>query len=68
MEPERLIGPRSLALFLAGCLLFGYPILELFSQTRTIGGIPLLYVYLFVAWGLVIGLIAWLAEGRGRRR
>lgn len=68
MELERLLGPRLLVLFLAGCLLFGYPILGLFSRRVTVGGVPLLFAYLFIAWALFIGLIAWLVEGRGRRR
>ena len=68
MELERLLGPRLLGLFLAGCLFFGYPILELFSRPETVGGVPILFVYLFVAWAIFIALIAWLVEGGGRER
>ncbi|MCG8455001.1 MAG: hypothetical protein MI919_01885 [Holophagales bacterium] len=66
--PGGLLGPRLLALFLGGCLLFGYPFLELFSRQSTVAGVPLLYVYLFTAWGLFIVLIAWLVEGERKRR
>lgn len=62
METQQLLGPRLLLLFLGGCLLFGYPILELFSKPTTVAGIPLLFVYLFVAWAAFIGLIALLVE------
>ena len=68
MEPDRLLGPRLLALFLGGCLLFGYPILGLVSRSASLAGIPVLYVYLFVVWALFIALIAWLVEGRRNRR
>ncbi len=44
--------------FLAGCLLFGYPALALFNFPVSIAGAPLLYVYLFGAWAVLIALIA----------
>lgn len=66
MELERLLAPRLLALFLAGCFVFGYPILELFSKPLTIGGVPLLFLYLFGVWAIFIAAIAWLVEGRRR--
>ena len=62
-----LLGPRLLALFLGGCLLFGYPFLELFSRHSTVAGVPLLYAYLYTAWAVFIALIAWLV-GRERKR
>ena len=66
--PGAVLTPRLLALFLGGCLLFGYPFLELFSRPSTVAGIPLLYVYLFTAWAVFIALIAWLVEGERRHR
>jgi hypothetical protein len=51
-------GQRLVALFVMGCILFNYPILSLFSRSRDIGGIPLLYAYIFGAWILLIGLAA----------
>ena len=45
---------RLVALFLLGLLLFNYPLLWLFNAARPVLGIPLLYLYLFVAWGAVI--------------
>ena len=50
---ERLIG-----LFLLGCLLFNFPMLALFNVRATVLGVPLLYAYLFAAWGLLIALLA----------
>ena len=55
-------GQRLLALGFLGFLLFNYPLLGIFNSDRTIGGIPLLYAYLFIAWALLIGLLAIVAE------
>jgi hypothetical protein len=45
---------RLVALFLLGLLLFNYPLLTLFNVPRVVLGVPLLYLYLFVAWAAVI--------------
>ena len=68
MDAERRLAPRLLALVLGGLAFFGYPILELFSQPATVGGVPLLFVYIFAAWAIFIALIAWLVDGPRRRR
>ena len=54
------------AVFLLGCLLFSYPLLALFNVRASVAGVPLLYAYLFVAWGGLIALIA-VVSGRSRR-
>ena len=51
-------GQRLVGLFLLGCLLFNYPMLALFNTHATVAGIPLLYAYLFGAWGLLVALLA----------
>jgi hypothetical protein len=58
-------GPRLVAVFLLGVLLFNYPLLALFNRTVLVFGVPLLYAYIFVAWALLIGLAA-LVVGRSR--
>jgi hypothetical protein len=55
-----------IAVFLLGCLLFSYPLLALFNVRASVAGVPLLYAYLFVAWGGLIALIA-VVSGRSRR-
>ncbi|SEO70592.1 hypothetical protein [Aquisalimonas asiatica] len=55
---------RLVALFVLAVLLFNYPILSLFAGDRLVFGLPLLYVYLFVAWGVVIGLTGWILRRR----
>jgi hypothetical protein len=51
-------GERLVALALLGFLLFNYPLLSMFSTDGSVAGVPLLYAYLFVSWGLLIGLMA----------
>jgi hypothetical protein len=60
----RLKSQRLAALFLAGCLLFNYPLLMLFSYEGLIWGIPILYVYIFSAWAVLIGLMVLVIESR----
>ena len=55
-------GPRLVCLFLLGCLLFNYPLLALFNVRGSFLGVPILYAYLFVAWALLIALVAWVME------
>ncbi len=66
MNRHHIVGQRLAALFLGGMLLFNYPLLFLFSSDRTVAGIPLLYLYLFVTWGGFVGLMAFIVE-RGRK-
>lgn len=53
---------RLVALFLLGWVLFNYPFLFIFSKNGFIFGIPLLYVYIFAAWIVLIGLMALVVE------
>jgi hypothetical protein len=55
---HRRTGERLVALALLGFLLFNYPLLSLFSTDGSVVGVPLLYAYLFLSWGLFIGLMA----------
>ena len=62
MNEHNLKGQRLVALFLVGCLLFSYPPLSIFSQDGLVWGIPILYVYIFLAWAALIGLMAIVIE------
>ena len=55
---------RLVAIFLLGLVAFQPPLLSVFSIDARVLGIPILYFYLFVAWGLLVGLV-WLATKRG---
>lgn len=58
MQADDKKGQRLVALCMLGTLLFNYPVLALFNRLTLVAGIPLLYLYLFVAWALFIGLMA----------
>ena len=65
MNSPSVKGQRLVALFLLGCLLFNYPLLDLFAGPGQVFGIPLLYVYVFAAWALLLALMAVVVEKRG---
>ena len=56
------LGERLVALVLLATLLFTPPLVLVFD--RPAGGPSWLPLYLFVAWGVVIALAAWLLEQR----
>jgi len=51
-----------IALFLLGTALFNYPLLSLFNLPATVLGVPLLYVYMFGAWGVLIAMLIFTFE------
>jgi hypothetical protein len=60
-----LMKQRLVAVGLVGVLLLYSPVLSLVDQARLWLGVPVLYIYLFAVWGLLIAAMAWIAEGRG---
>lgn len=61
-----LASQRLIAVFLVAVPLFNFPLLFLFDQGGTFFGLPAIFVYLFSIWGVLIAVIAWIAE-RGPR-
>ena len=57
-------GQRMVALCMLGCVLFNFPVLALFNVPGALFGVPLIYAYIFVAWALLIALMAWAVERR----
>ena len=55
---------RLIALFVFGCLLFNYPVLSLFNVPAAALGVPVLYLYIFAAWAILVALMALAAESR----
>lgn len=55
-------GERLVALSVLGFLLFNYPLLALFNRSLLLGSVPLLYVYIYGAWALLIGLLVLVIE------
>ncbi len=62
MSQSKIRTDRLLALVLIGVLTLNYPLLSLFRQTTLLFGIPTLYLYLFLVWGLFIFLTALIME------
>jgi len=58
MRDPRTTSDRNRAVFAAGVLAFTVPVLALFNVEATVFGVPVLYLYLFGAWGALIGLMA----------
>ncbi len=57
-------GQRMVALCMLGCVLFNFPVLALFNVPGALFGVPLIYAYIFLAWALLIALMAWAVERR----
>jgi len=68
MTRDSKINKRLVALFLLGCVLLNFPIISLVNLEILIFGLPLLYVYIFVTWCLIIGLTALATVFRFRER
>lgn len=58
MTPENRKSKRLVALFLFGFVLLNYPILSLLNLNIAVFGLPLVYIYIFGIWGLLIFLSA----------
>jgi hypothetical protein len=65
MKTKGARAARLAFLFLLGVLLFNYPVLALFNVQGSVFGVPILYAYIFVAWGLLIALVAAVMERGG---
>lgn len=55
---------RLAVVFILSSLVFNYPLLALFNHPTQVAGIPILYVYMFGAWALLVGLLALVVERR----
>jgi len=53
---------RFVALCMLGMLLFNFPILAIFNVPGTLLGVPVLYAYIFIAWAILIALMARVAN------
>jgi len=58
---------KLVGVFLLFFALFNFPILGLFNDNMIIGGIPLLYLYLFLAWLIFIILMYLIVRNRSAR-
>lgn len=56
MRKQGVRAQQVIGVFLLGVLLFNFPLLAIFNVRAAVFGIPILYVYLFLAWLAVIVL------------
>lgn len=64
MKDDNRCGERLVALFLAGMVIFNPLVVGIFDvgAESSLFGIPTLFLYLFVSWAVLIGLIGVVAE------
>ena len=53
---------RLVAVYFAGWVLLGWPLLLLWDVDTTLAGLPLLPTMLFVVWAVLIAAVAWVLE------
>ncbi len=56
----------SVGIFMLGCVLFSNPLLALFNYKVLVLGVPLLFLYIFAAWLLLILLVIRVAKIKPR--
>lgn len=56
------VGGKLVLLFVAGALLLNFPVLAIFNRAAALGGVPVLYLYLFGLW--IAGILAALVLAR----
>jgi hypothetical protein len=54
---EDRIGTRLVVLAVLAFAVFNYPLLSLFDVGVTVLGVPLVWLYVFVCWGVLIALV-----------
>jgi hypothetical protein len=59
---EGLNAQRLVALFFVALALFNFPLLALWDHNAMLWGLPLFPTALFLIWGTLIALLAWLME------
>ncbi|MEY6433284.1 hypothetical protein ABC977_12815 [Thioalkalicoccus limnaeus] len=62
MPRARLLRQRLLSLFLAALLLLFSPLVLQFQGLGNWFGVPILALYLFGVWGLIIVVAAWIVS------
>ena len=62
MVRRGMTGERLWALFFLGLVLLLPPLIGVFDKAVLVGGIPLLYLFLFAAWAGLIALTALVME------
>jgi len=59
-------GERLFSLLIVGTILLNFPLLSVFSKKSLFLGFPVLFLYLFMIWGLIIVAIVLVHRDRSR--
>lgn len=62
MEAGKRRTERLIVILIFGVIALNYPLLSLFSTIRLLFGVPILYLYIFAVWYLLILGIALILE------
>ncbi len=57
-------GERLISLLIVGTILLNFPLLSIFSTKFLFLGYPVLFLYFFLIWGLIIGAIVLVLRDR----
>lgn len=60
-------GERLTSLLIVGTLLLNFPLLSIFSRKSLFLGLPVLFLYIFLIWGLIIGTMVFVLRDRPGR-
>jgi hypothetical protein len=63
VRQSKLMRQRLVAVFLIGMLLLFSPIITLPDRPQLLFGLPILFLYLFAVWGLLIAAMALVVRG-----
>ncbi len=63
MNGSQILSERLIALFVLAIVLLNPPLLLIFDRVAITVGIPVLYLYLFAVWAVLIVLLALISEG-----
>ena len=61
-QAEQRRGQRLLFVSLLFVVLLNFPLLAVFDHAGRVAGIPVLYLYLLVAWVVLVLLTGWLVK------
>ncbi|MBX0289892.1 hypothetical protein K3G63_05545 [Hymenobacter sp. HSC-4F20] len=61
-RPEQRPEQRLLFVAVLFAVLLNFPFLAVFDHDGRVGGIPVLYLYVLLAWGLLVLLTGWLVK------
>lgn len=66
MKSPQLKSQKLIAIFFLGLMLWIGPLLKLFNLPDMVLGIPMIFLYLFASWALLILFMVIVVEYRGK--